>query len=258
MTSDSTELKTYLASISEVPEVVLFKQTTTSTNDDVKIFAKQGLNRVLVCSNQQTQGRGQHNRPWVSPQGNIYLSALVNTTTPLDGRFALEVALNILHMPCLDTFELFVKWPNDLYSTTGKWGGILVEPLSATQAIVGIGINLFAHTALQHIEQKTTALTQLGHLNCDKIEFIAHTYLAIQQAEQWFNHGSQNLAQRFNQSAMFQQQQVTLEHQNGCQSGLLLGIQNDGAICIQDDNRTIHTFYQGRLRPLTNTPLHDA
>ncbi len=49
---------------------------------------------------------------------------MVQTRTPLDGRLALEVALNILQIPQLQALSLQVKWPNDLYSAHGKWGGI--------------------------------------------------------------------------------------------------------------------------------------
>ncbi|MBF7683243.1 biotin--[acetyl-CoA-carboxylase] ligase [Acinetobacter sp. B5B] len=249
MISDTATLTAHLESSAYAPDVVLLKQTTTSTNDDVKMFAKQGFQRILVCSESQTQGRGQHHRTWVSPAGNIYLSTLVNTTRPLDGRLALEVALNVRHMPCLENFDITIKWPNDLYSSKGKWGGILVEPLSKTQAIVGIGINLFSHQTLQNLDQEATALTQIGHLACSRLELIAEIYLAIQNAGQWFNHHSQNLAHRFNQSALFKDQDVSFEHQHGVQRGIFLGIQHDGAVIIQAKDQT-HYFYQGRLRPI--------
>lgn len=253
MISDTATLKAHLESSNYAPEVIVLKQSTTSTNDDVKLFAKQGFQRILVCSESQTQGRGQHQRHWVSPKGNIYLSTLLSTTRPLDGRLALEVALNVLHMPCLYGFDLSVKWPNDLYSAQGKWGGILVEPISTTQTIVGIGINLFSHPTLQNLDQKTTALTQIGHLTHNRLEIIADIYLAIEHAGQWFNHNSQNLAHRFNQSAHFKDQKVDFEHQHGVQSGIFLGIQHDGAVRIQTTDQ-IHYFYQGRLRPSTTTP----
>ena len=130
MDLETRQLQQLLSAKNQLPEVVLLKATTTSTNDDIREIAQKGITTGLVCSAQQTQGRGQHQRQWISPEGNIYLSTLVQTRTPLDGRLALEVALNILQIPQLQALNLQVKWPNDLYSAQGKWGGILVEPLS--------------------------------------------------------------------------------------------------------------------------------
>ncbi|MEG2748775.1 MAG: biotin--[acetyl-CoA-carboxylase] ligase, partial [Acinetobacter sp.] len=107
------KLKQRLQAQQHFPEVVLLKTTTTSTNDDLREIAQKGIVTGLVCSEHQSHGRGQHQREWSSPEGNIYLSALVQTTTAIDGRFALEVALNILQMPSLQGLNLNVKWPND-------------------------------------------------------------------------------------------------------------------------------------------------
>lgn len=115
-------LQQILSQANQLPEVLLLKPVTASTNDDVREIALKGVQQVLVTSVQQTQGRGQRQRQWVSPEGNIYLSTLLNTRTTIDGRLALEIALNILQMPSLQQLDLQVKWPNDLYSTQGKWG----------------------------------------------------------------------------------------------------------------------------------------
>ncbi|HAD69105.1 MAG TPA: biotin--[acetyl-CoA-carboxylase] ligase, partial [Acinetobacter radioresistens] len=75
---------------------------------DVREIAQKGIKSALVCSARQTQGRGQHQRPWVSPEGNIYLSTLLQTGTAIDGRLALEIALNILQCPSLQPLKLQV------------------------------------------------------------------------------------------------------------------------------------------------------
>ena len=127
MDVETRQLQQRLQAAQQLPEVLMLKPTTTSTNDDVREIAQKGIHSALVCSAQQTQGRGQRQRQWVSPEGNVYLSTLLNTRTAIDGRLALEVALNILHMPSLEALNLQIKWPNDLYSVQGKWGGILIE-----------------------------------------------------------------------------------------------------------------------------------
>lgn len=240
-------LQQRLNAVGCAPEIVLLKHTTTSTNDDVRVCAEKGMRHILVSSQIQTAGRGQHERQWQSPLGNIYLSTLLNTDIAIDGRLALEVALNILQIPCLQHLNLQVKWPNDLYSPQGKWGGILLEPISSHQAIVGVGINL---TAMQdHVpEQQVTSLAELGlDLQISRVDLMAELYLAIQQAGQWFSHNSYNLAARFNHHAAFLNKTVSFEHHQGSMQGVFAGILNDGAVQLQNHDG-LHTFYQGRLR----------
>ncbi|QHH92840.1 biotin--[acetyl-CoA-carboxylase] ligase [Acinetobacter proteolyticus] len=242
---ETRQLQQLLNAKNQYPEVVLLKTTTTSTNDDMREIAQKGMTTGLVCSARQTQGRGQHQRQWASPEGNIYLSTLIQSNTALDGRLALEVALNILQMPSLHGLTLQVKWPNDLYSPQGKWGGILVEPLSPHQAIVGVGINLNT-PPVDNADQPITSLEMLGLAHIDRLTLIAELYIAIQQAAQWFEHGSYNLAERFNHHAIWLNQQVEFEHTQGKVQGLFQGINNDGAVLIKTDQT--QQFYQGRLR----------
>lgn len=248
MDLETRQLQHILSDAHQLPEVFILKPVTTSTNDDVREIALTGVQSVLVCSTKQTQGRGQRQRQWVSPEGNIYLSTLLNTRTPIDGRLALEIALNILQMPSLDNLDLQVKWPNDLYSTQGKWGGILVEPLSPHQVIVGVGINL-APIPKEDIDQHVTSLRELGLNDISRTQLIAELYIAIQNASEWFDHNCYHLAARFNHYAAFKNQAVEFEHQAGLCSGIFVGIQDDGAVCIETEEG-LQQFYQGRLRRL--------
>ena len=111
MDVETRELQQRLSDAGQLPEVLLIKPITTSTNDDVRELATKGVQQVLVCSHVQTQGRGQRQRQWISPEGNIYLSTLLHTQKPIDGRLALEIALNILQMPSLKGLELQVIRP---------------------------------------------------------------------------------------------------------------------------------------------------
>ncbi len=246
MDLETRKLQQLLSEKNQLPEILMLKPITTSTNDDVKAIATQGVHSILICSAQQTQGRGQQQKTWVSPQGNIYLSALLNLHLPIDGRIALEVALNILQMPSLHDLNLKVKWPNDLFFENQKFGGILIEPISNNQVVVGVGLNL---NPIQdtHIEQKVTSLTQIGLKNYDRIQLIAELYEAIQQAGNWFNFQSKNLANRFNHHAAFLHQTVNFSSTHTQIQGCFLGIQNDGAVKIQTEN-SIEMYYQGQMR----------
>lgn len=248
MDLETRHLRELLSKAQQLPEILLLKHSTTSTNDDVRDIASKGIKTVLVCSEIQTQGRGQHQREWVSPIGNIYLSTLLQTQTTIDGRLALEIALNILQMPSLKNLpHLQIKWPNDLYSTQGKWGGILVEPISPNEAIVGVGINLLPLPQQAQIDQQATSIVQLGVQYPNRIQMISELYLAIQQAGQWFEHGSYNLASRFNHYAAFMGKNVHFEQIKGSIEGIFKGISDDGSVNLHTAQGLMNV-YQGRLR----------
>jgi BirA family transcriptional regulator, biotin operon repressor / biotin---[acetyl-CoA-carboxylase] ligase len=248
MDLETRQLQKYLTDANELPDVLILKPITTSTNDDVKEIALKGVHSILICSEKQTQGRGQQRREWLSPQGNIYLSTLLNVQTPLDGRLSLEIALNILQIPSFKDLNLQIKWPNDLYQNNKKLGGILIEPISPTQAVVGVGINIFP-IPTTHLDQETCSLTELGLQNISRSQLIAELYLAIQQAGQWFNYNCYNLAARFNHHAAFIDELVCFDHAQGQTQGQFIGIEDDGAVLIQQDDQ-IMRFYQGRLKRL--------
>lgn len=231
------------------PDVMLIQTSTTSTNDDLLQLCQQQphITSALVCSETQTQGRGQHQRQWCSPQGNIYLSVLATLQRPLDGKLALEVALNIIHCPSLQDYPLQIKWANDLYSPQGKWGGILIEPIDLHRVIVGIGINLQPLSEQQRA-QITQACTSLSELNIviQANPFIAELYIAIQNAVQWFNYGSQNLKQRFNHVAYQLNEMIEFEYQQQILKGRFLGINDDGALILHHQHGE-QCFYNGRM-----------
>ena len=77
MDLETVELQQRLEQRQHLPEVLLVKPITQSTNDDVREIAKTGVQHVLVCSSSTKCRSWSRQRAWVSPVGNIYLSAFI-------------------------------------------------------------------------------------------------------------------------------------------------------------------------------------
>ncbi|OGV26833.1 MAG: biotin--[acetyl-CoA-carboxylase] ligase [Legionellales bacterium RIFCSPHIGHO2_12_FULL_37_14] len=121
-----------------------------STNNFLKTYVSS-KEYVACCSETQTNGKGRHNRQWVSPYGvNIYLSlrCSINRAPRELKPLSIQTALS-----CLAAFKknaiflpIKIKWPNDLMYEGKKLGGILIEIIEATHAkstiIIGIGLNI--------------------------------------------------------------------------------------------------------------------
>ena len=181
-------------------DMIDWQETTESTNNDCKLWAERGAIRALSISNHQTAGRGQSNRVWQSPKGNLYLSVLTDLPKPLDGRLALEVGLALVNMPILQNLDLSVKWPNDLYAHGAKWGGILIEPIHSHNiehgAIIGVGINLQPMQDLVSDRTVTDLNTLLNH-ELDRLPLTVAVIQALQQAIDIFIQGCPKLPERF-------------------------------------------------------------
>lgn len=103
----------------------------------------------------QTAGRGRQGRRWESPEGNLYLSALLRPTLDAAwaGRLGLTVAVAVAGALAPHAPDLVLKWPNDVLRGRAKLAGILtdaeVAPDGALSWIVcGIGVNVAQRPAV--------------------------------------------------------------------------------------------------------------
>src|SRR5687768_13782589 len=106
---------------------------------------------TVVFAHEQTKGKGQRNKQWISaPNQNLMFSLI---TEP----FGLNTSqVFLLSMSVANGVQAFfnkyavdqvkIKWPNDLYWGDRKAGGILIENIvqgtNWKHAIIGIGINI--------------------------------------------------------------------------------------------------------------------
>ena len=121
-----------------------------SVQHHIVVPTTQSLARALpawsaVTADEQTAGRGQRERSFVSDPGGLYLTAVLPYAgDPIASRgFALAVGwaaratLRRAGVP-----DVRLRWPNDLMVGTRKVGGILVEQGEKDTLLVGLGLNI--------------------------------------------------------------------------------------------------------------------
>ena len=124
---------------------------TGSTNDDLKVLARQGApHGTVLIADRQSGGHGRMGRSFHSPGGvGIYFSILLRPKCAPGQLMHLTCATAVAMCDALETatgLRPGIKWTNDLVHSKRKLGGILTElGLSAKggvdYAIIGIGIN---------------------------------------------------------------------------------------------------------------------
>lgn len=150
-------------------------ETVSSTNqvlwDLLSVKFEQGC---VVIATQQTSGRGQWGRQWISNQGGLYLSVAIKPQMEIANSYQLTLATawGIAKQLRSHGIPVGIKWPNDLVliptsisnvnkishlvpngvfhandtrHNYKKLGGILTETKvnkgEITQAVIGVGIN---------------------------------------------------------------------------------------------------------------------
>ena len=127
--------------------------TVDSTNNYAmaKVHAGMAAHGMAWFAKEQTTGKGQRGRSWISEKGkNIVLSLVLEPERlSIKSQFQLSAVVAIT---CFEFFskyageETTIKWPNDLFWRDRKAGGILIENVLQGKtwrwAVVGIGINI--------------------------------------------------------------------------------------------------------------------
>lgn len=138
-----------------------------STNKEARRHIDSNFkSNIVIISDSQTSGKGQHGRKWVSPaKTGLYGSWIIEDLNIEPGLLSLSTAYC-----CVKTIEeLFklptkIKWVNDIFISDKKLGGILIEKYKDF-FILGIGINILNHETIPQ-----TSTTIKNHIQCSDFE----------------------------------------------------------------------------------------
>jgi BirA family biotin operon repressor/biotin-[acetyl-CoA-carboxylase] ligase len=142
-----------------------------STNTEAKRRAATGrFDDQWIIADQQSAGRGRQGRPWLSPAGNLYATALFSEPGGIAVALRIPFAAALAVSDTLARFardsDIRLKWPNDVRVSGQKVAGILVETGGGDPAhwiAAGIGINVSEMP--ENPGQPATTLSGLtGHL----------------------------------------------------------------------------------------------
>ncbi len=130
-----------------VPNLYLFDKVG-STNEIVwDLWEKTKQTPIIAIASQQTAGRGQWGRTWVSHLGGLYLSMGLTFNIPAEAVYHLTLwsGWGIAEELRRYGLDVKLKWPNDLILEGQKLGGIKSETRiqqgMITYGVIGVGIN---------------------------------------------------------------------------------------------------------------------
>lgn len=144
-----------------VPAEVEVRRVCESTN----ALAGAGPMPRLCLAEVQTAGRGRRGNAWKQPFGGGLALSYGASLPPrrLDGlAIAMAVATAQGLAGCGFGAALGLKWPNDLYASGAKLGGVMVEAAGGRQPRVVVGLGLNVHAAPVLGGRPAAALSGLG------------------------------------------------------------------------------------------------
>ena len=129
-------------------KVFRFNKVKSTNNTAIKIIKTSDFDYGMIISENQSNGKGQYGKKWISYKGNLFISFfynLENFTVSIKQLTKINCLLvkKLLSLYCKN--KIIFKKPNDLIIHKKKICGILQETLvklNKKYLIVGIGINL--------------------------------------------------------------------------------------------------------------------
>ena len=146
-------------------KVFKFNKVKSTNNTAIKIIKNSNVDYGMIVSENQSNGKGQYGKKWISYKGNLFVSFFFNLEN-FDINLNKFTKLNcLLVKKILTTYykkKIIFKKPNDLLINKKKICGILQETLiklNKKYLIVGVGINLIKSPLIKNYP--TTNLYEL-------------------------------------------------------------------------------------------------
>ncbi|GAB6065348.1 biotin--[acetyl-CoA-carboxylase] ligase [Aquifex pyrophilus] len=203
---------------------------------------------TVIVADIQKEGRGRKGRKWVSQEGGLYFSFLLD---PKRYRDLIQLPL-ILGYALSQAFEdltgisFKIKWPNDVYYENKKVAGILCE-LYREKLIAGIGVNLNQKNVPEEIKERATTLYLITGRETERREALLKILGNISKNLREFEEkGFKAFKDRIEKRLLYVNEEVKLFDEERSFYGKFVGLSQRGGALIYTDEG-IREFLSGDL-----------
>jgi BirA family biotin operon repressor/biotin-[acetyl-CoA-carboxylase] ligase len=230
-----------------------------STMDVAAALARFGApDRSAAISTEQTAGRGRAGRTWQAPSGSsLFCTLILRPRVAADRLSTLPLVTAVAVAEAIETrtgAPVQVKWPNDLWIGTDpdrlKTGGILATSTlrgsEVAYVLVGIGINVTSDSAA--LPPRATSLLVATGVRVAPADLFDTILAQFDPAYADFlaSGGRPSLAAWRSRAALLGEP-VTIEDAGRVLSGIYAGIDDDGALLLQDSLSGMRRVVAGNL-----------
>ena len=202
---------------------------------------------MAIFAHEQTTGKGQRGKNWVSERGsNIALSILLNPyPLSIPDQFKLSVCIAVSTWDLFSKYagdETRIKWPNDLYWRDRKAGGILIENVIQSSqstvgvwqwALAGIGINI-NQSVFDPDLPNPVSLKQITGKNYEPLELAKELCSIIEKKYQLLIAGNfKTLFDKYQKLLYKKDEKVKLKKDNRVFETTIKGVSETGQLITQ-------------------------
>jgi len=144
-----------LAAVLDVPALHVYESVSSTLDVAHQLAAEGAAAGTLILAEEQTEGRGRNGATWQSARGSGIWLTMIGRPRSAEVVDVLALRVGIRASQVLDRFTsepVRLKWPNDLWLSSGKLGGILAEARwrgdRPEWLALGMGINLVSPNAM--------------------------------------------------------------------------------------------------------------
>ena len=226
-----------------------------STNDYLKKRYKFGkvFDGELVWTENQTSGRGQRNKKWISePFTSLTFSIYKQFNHLLINPFKLNAVVCLAIINALEKLsipELLIKWPNDILSENKKIGGILIENYfnksKINASVIGVGINL-NQEKFENLPKATSLKIITGEKWVSKIILDALVPL-LEEYLFMFDFQDSSILDQYQKKLWRRNKTVFFSMDGKLHKGKLKGVDQSGMVILQDQKKMISKFNNSQI-----------
>ncbi|AMA64937.1 Bifunctional ligase/repressor BirA [Candidatus Arsenophonus lipoptenae] len=230
---------------------IFLKPIINSTNQYLLERIKKLRSGDVCIAEYQTAGRGRFGKYWISPFGcNLYLSLYWYLNHGFNATKGLSLVASIVIAETLNKLcqnSIKVKWPNDIYLNGRKLAGILIEikgqVSNKIHIVIGIGINIsMNYHYKENIDQDWINFEQTG-IQLERNLIAGQIILALRrELVQFEKYGLSPFINRWMILDIFLHKKVKLNIGNHFEIGIEKGINQDGAILLEQHGKIISYF----------------
>jgi BirA family transcriptional regulator, biotin operon repressor / biotin---[acetyl-CoA-carboxylase] ligase len=241
--------------------VVTVAITDSTNNTASELLANsEPIEGTAILAEYQQHGKGQRGGSWVSDYGaNLLVSYIFYPKfLMVHVQFYLHIVASLATAQTLSAFgvqNIFIKWPNDLYSGDCKIAGILIENSikgsRISSSIFGIGINI-NQCEFPQFPVKATSMTMITGQEFNKIEVFEELSNNLEKNYLRLKNGSMRQMKEEYLEMLYRKNKFHNYDSNGNQFvGKILSVTDEGKLLIEADTGEIQEYNHKEVKFLS-------
>ncbi|MEO2151618.1 MAG: biotin--[acetyl-CoA-carboxylase] ligase [Thermococcus sp.] len=217
-----------------------------STNEYARRIAPKAPEGTVVVAKRQAAGRGRNGRRWASPEGGLWMTAILK---PKSSPEHVPKLVFVGALAVVDTLARYgipaeIKWPNDVLVDGKKIAGILSECKLHSFALLGIGLNV-NNRVPEELRESAVSMAELTgrELNLERVldsllRSLSYWYSLFKSGQ--YGKILQSVRTR---SSVLGKDVVILEDGEVVLRGRAVGIDDSGALLVDTGKSVERAIY---------------